>query len=189
MIAVSRLVEGKMAVKQRLVVFKIGDEEFAADIMLVKRVEIVGDITPIPETHNYVEGVINLRGNLIPVIDFRKRLRASGRGGADDRRIIIVNLDGKLTGLIVDDASEVVRVEEGMVEAPPDIVSEMGVDYVAGVVNVKGRFITMVDLRKALTDEITCELDEVMKRLLGGVGKGSQCAASDERIESVGVLG
>ena len=159
-----------MAIKQRLVVFKVGGEEFAADILLVKRVEVMRDITPVPETRAFVEGVMNLRGNLVPVIDFRKRLRASGQFECDDRRIIIVNLGEKLTGLIVDDASEVIRVEDGMVESPPDIIQEIGADYVAGVVNLGGRFITLIDIKKALTDEITCELDEVMEILSKAAG-------------------
>ena len=176
-----------MAIKQRLVVFKIGGEEFGIDIMLVKRVEVVRDITPVPEARSYVEGIMNLRGNLIPVIDFRKRLRAGGKVHQGDRRIIIVNLEEKLTGLIVDDASEVIRVEEGMVELPPDIILEMGADYVNGVINLGGRFITLVDMQKALTDEITCELKDVMETLSKTFVRKDIAKGSD-RMEEVKAL-
>ena len=154
-----------MANKQRLVVFKVGTEEFAADILLIKRVEVMRDITPVPETRSYVEGIMNLRGNLVPIIDLRKRLLANNSAGKVDNRIIIANLEGKVCGLIVDDASEVIRVDSDEVEVPPDVIAEMGVDYVSGVINLGDRFITLIDLRKALAGEITCELEEVMKVL------------------------
>jgi purine-binding chemotaxis protein CheW len=151
--------------KRQLVVFKIGAEEFAIDILLTKEVVVLRDVTPIPETEDYVEGVMNLRGNLVPVIDLRKRLRASGTGVEDERRIIVVQLDRRSAGLIVDGASEVIRINETQVEPAPDIITELGVGYVLGVINLNGRFITLIDLNKALSGEIANELEEVMRAL------------------------
>ena len=151
-----------MPVRRQLVVFKVGAEDFAVDILLTKEVVAMREITPVPETQEYVEGVMNLRGNLVPVLDFRKRLRTSSTSSHLEQRIVIANLDGKLTGLIVDGASEVIRVNDEAIEAPPDIISEMGADYIAGVINLNGRFITLIDLKRALNEEITCELEEVM---------------------------
>ena len=146
-------------------VFKVGSEEFAVDIMLTKEVVLMREITPVPETEAYVEGVMNLRGSLVPVLDFRKRLRAFGTTVDADHRIIIANLDGRTAGLIVDGASEVIRVTEEMIEPVPHLISEMGAGYVDGVVNFNDRFITLIDLRKALTGEIVGELDEVIRVL------------------------
>lgn len=157
-----------MAAKRQAVIFKIGGEEFALDIMDTKEVVVMRGITPVPETDTYVEGVMNLRGNLVPVLDLRKRLRASGSCDAPERRIIVANLDGRLVGLIVDGASEVIRVSEEMIEPVPDIIIEMGVGYITGIINLQDRFITMIDLRKALTDEITGDLDEVARLLSRG---------------------
>ena len=154
-----------MAARRQLVVFRVGTEEFAVDIMLTKEVVLMREITPVPETEAYVEGVMNLRGSLVPVLDFRKRLRASSTAAHLDHRIIIANLDGRTAGLIVDGASDVIRVSEDMIEPVPHLISEIGAGYVEGVVNVKGRFITLIDLRKALTGEIVGELDEVMRVL------------------------
>lgn len=154
-----------MAARRQLVVFRVGTEEFAVDIMLTKEVVLMREITPVPETEAYVEGVMNLRGSLVPVLDFRKRLRAVGTTAHVDHRIIIANLDGRTAGLIVDGASDVIRVSEDMIEPVPHLISEIGAGYVEGVVNVKGRFITLIDLRKALTGEIVGELDEVMRVL------------------------
>jgi purine-binding chemotaxis protein CheW len=124
-------------------------------------------ITPVPETEGYVEGVMNLRGNLVPVLDLRKRLRASGLCEATEMRIIVSQVDGRLVGLIVDGASEVIRVSEEMIEPVPDMIIEIGAAYIAGIIRTEGRFITMIDLRKALTEEITRDLDEVAGLLSG----------------------
>jgi purine-binding chemotaxis protein CheW len=119
----------------------------------------------VPETEAYVEGVMNLRGSLVPVLDFRKRLRAFRMTTHSDHRIIIASLDGRTAGLIVDGASEVIRISDDMIEEVPHLISEMGAGYIQGVVNLNGRFITLIDLRKAITGEIVGELDDVIKVL------------------------
>ena len=146
-------------------IFKVGAEEFAVDIMLTKEVVLLREITPVPESEPYVEGVMNLRGSLVPVLDFRKRLRATTANVHADHRIIVANLDGLTAGLIVDGASEVLRVSDDMIEPVPELIAEMGAAYVAGVINLQGRFITVIDLRKALSDEIVRELGDVMNAL------------------------
>jgi len=148
-----------------LVVFKVGTEEFAVDIMLTNEVVLMREITPVPETETYVEGVMNLRGNLVPVLDLRRRLRAIGATLVSDHRIIIANVDGRSVGLIVDGASEVIRVANEVIEPVPDLISEIGAGYVEGVVNFNGRYITLIDLRKALSEEVVAELDEVIRVL------------------------
>ena len=155
-----------MAGKRQLVLFKVGAEEFAVDILLTKEVVVMREITPVPETEDYVEGVMNLRGNLVPVLDFRKRLRAKAAEATDDRRIVISNLEGRLTGLIVDGASEVIRIGDEMIEPAPDIIAEIGAGYIIGVITLNDRFITLIDLKKALSGEIVGELDRAMKALM-----------------------
>src|SRR5215471_8579952 len=122
------------AANRQFVVFKIGSSELALDILLAKEVVVMTDITPVPETESFVEGVMNLRGNLIPVLDFGKRLRASRRAAAPERRIIIARLDGEFVGLIVDESSEVIRVNDGMIEPAPAAIAEMGAAYIRGVI-------------------------------------------------------
>lgn len=154
-----------MAAKRQLVVFKIGSEEFAIDILLTKEVVVMRDITSVPETEGYVEGVMNLRGNLLPVIDLRKRLRASGVSNHEEQRIIVAQLDGKTAGLIVDGASEVIRATDDQIEAAPDVITEFGAGYVLGVINFNQRFITLIDLNRALTGDVVAELDDVIQAL------------------------
>jgi purine-binding chemotaxis protein CheW len=151
-----------------MIVFRIGQEEFATDIKVAKEIVVMRPITPIPETHDFVEGVMNLRGNLIPVLDLRKRLRATYIEGHNQVRIIIATIEGKQTGLIVDGASEVIRVSEEMIEPVPDVVKETGADYFLGVINLGTRFITLIDLQQVLVGDVTRELNDVARLLTEG---------------------
>ena len=154
-----------MGVRRQVVVFKVGAEEFAVDILLAKEVVEPREITPVPDAEEFVEGVMNLRGNLLPIIDLRKRLRARAATTMREQRIVVANIDDRMAGLIVDGASEVIRVTDEMIEPVPDVILEMGASYVEGIINVKNRFITLIDLRKALSVEILSELDCVMEAL------------------------
>lgn len=151
--------------RRQLVVFKVGTEEFAVDIMLTREVVLMHDITPVPETEGYVEGVMNLRGHLLPVLDLRKRLRVSRPVETRDRRIIVTSVEGRLAGLIVDGASEVIRVNDDMIEPVPNLISEIGAAYVQAVVNVNDRFITLIDLENAFSQDTVAELDQVIAYL------------------------
>ena len=168
-----------VASKRQMVVFKIGAEEFAVDISLTKEIVTMRPITPIPETQEYVSGVMNLRGNLVPVLDLRRRLRAGSNSAVpqSDTRIIIARLEGKQTGLIVDGASEVIRITDEMIENPPDVISEIGADYIAGIINAGNRFITLLDIEKALKGEVVHELDEIRNLLLSS-HQGEKTSAS-----------
>jgi purine-binding chemotaxis protein CheW len=148
-----------------VVVFKVGAEEFAVDILLTKEVVVPREITPVPDTEEFVEGVMNLRGNLLPIIDLRKRLRARAATAQRDERIVIANIDDRMVGLMVDCASEVLRVSDDMIEPVPDVILEMAAGYVEGIINVKNRFITLIDLRNALSVEVLIELDCVIEAL------------------------
>jgi purine-binding chemotaxis protein CheW len=154
-----------VAAKQQMIIFRVGAEEFAVDILLVKEVVMMREVTPVPETEFYVEGVMNLRGSLVPVVDLRRRLRARRVVGGADQRILIARFDGKLIGLIVDATSEVVRISRDMIEPAPDIIRELEADYVAGIINLNERFITLMDLERALTGDVSKELEQVMAAL------------------------
>jgi purine-binding chemotaxis protein CheW len=167
-----------VAVKQQMIIFRVGAEEFAVDILLVKEVVMMREVTPVPETDFYVEGVMNLRGSLVPVVDLRKRLRARRVVSGPDQRILIARFDGKLIGLIVDGTSEVVRISRGMIEPAPDIIRELDADYVAGIINLNERFITLMDLERALTGDVTRELEQVMAALGTATAQAERVQAS-----------
>lgn len=157
-----------------MIIFKIGAEEFALNIMFAKEVMATCDVTPIPETAEYVTGIASLRGNLIAVLDLRKRLKSAGSCDAQEERMIVADVDGRVVGLMVDGVSEIMRVNDAMVEPPPDFVREIGASYVQGIINGGGRFITMIDLRKALDEEIVCEMERAIEMM-----KSEMCAKFD----------
>jgi purine-binding chemotaxis protein CheW len=170
--------EGAVSMKRQVVVFRIGNEEFAVDILATK--EVVGRprVTPVPETAEYVEGVMNLRGSLIPVLDLRKRLRAQGSKERTDERVIISIIEEKTIGLIVDGTSEVLRITNDEIEEVPDVISEIGASYIEGIIAWSGRHIALIDLNKALSGEVLCELDEVMSAILKGRARENPVTAA-----------
>jgi purine-binding chemotaxis protein CheW len=151
--------------KRQLIIFQIGAGEFATDILSVREITLMQEITPVPETSEIVEGVVNLRGRLAPVVDLRKRMRGARRQITDETRIIIARPDQKLIGLIVDRAVDFIRIDENEIEPVPDLVSEIGAAYVIGLIRQGERLVTLIDLKQALGESLMRELDEVMQAL------------------------
>ena len=110
----------------------------------------VPDITSVPNAPDYIEGVINLRGRIIPVVDLRKRFRENVGEPNKKNRIVVVELEGRLIGLIVNSASEVLRIPPSEIEAPQDVFQEGELNYITGVGKLKGRLVILLDLNKIL---------------------------------------
>jgi purine-binding chemotaxis protein CheW len=104
----------------------------------------------VPDAPDYIEGVINLRGKIISIVDLRKRFGESEIEASRKNRILVAEIDRKMVGLIVDAASEVIRLPETEIEAPPEVFQESEVKYVTGVGKLHGRLVILVDLTKIL---------------------------------------
>lgn len=139
-----------MAKDLQLVGFRIGKETFGVPIGLVHEIVRVPEITAVPDVPDYVEGVINLRGKIISVIDLRKRFGEARIESTRKNRILVAEIDKKLVGLIVDAASEVIRLPQDEIEAPPEVFEESEVKYVTGVGKLNGRLVILIDLTKIL---------------------------------------
>ncbi len=135
----------------QLVGFKIGEEEFAVDILKVQEIIKLVDITPVPNSPDFVEGVINLRGKVIPIISLRKRFGFEPKENDQRTRIVVVELEGKLVGFIVDAVTEVLRIPASTVEPPPPIISKIESDYLKGVGKLDERLLILLDIDKVLT--------------------------------------
>lgn len=133
-----------------LVGFRIGRETFGVPINLVHEIVRVPEITSVPDAPDYVEGVINLRGKIVSIIDLRKRFAEREIMRHKKNRILVAELEGKMVGLIVDAASEVLKIPRSEIEAPPNVFEENEVHYVTGVGKLNGRLIILVDLTKIL---------------------------------------
>ncbi|MDW8002867.1 MAG: chemotaxis protein CheW [Deltaproteobacteria bacterium] len=145
----------------QLVTFKIGNEEFGVDILKVQEINKMMNITKIPNAPDYVEGVINLRGKIVPVVDLRKRLNFPQKPYDKNTRIIVVELDGMILGFIVDSVSEVLRIPESTVEPPPSMVSGIESEYVEGIGRLGDRLLILLELRKVLMEHEKAKLQEV----------------------------
>ncbi len=137
----------------QLVGFKIGEEEFAVDILKVQEIIKLVDITPVPNAPEFVEGVINLRGKVIPIISLRKRFGFDHKEHDLRTRIIVVELEGKLVGFIVDAVTEVLRIPSSTVEPPPPIISKIESDYLKGVGKLDERLLILLDIDKVLSQK------------------------------------
>jgi len=133
-----------------LVGFRIGRETFGVPINLVHEIVRVPEITAVPDAPDYVEGVINLRGKIVSIVDLRKRFGEREIVPHKKNRILVAELDGKMVGLIVDAASEVLKIPPSEIDAPPNVFEENELHYVTGVGKLNGRLIILVDLTKIL---------------------------------------
>ncbi|GAB6162785.1 chemotaxis protein CheW [Desulfothermus naphthae] len=137
----------------QLVSFKLGDEEFGVDIMQVQEIIRMQNITSVPNAPEFVEGVINLRGRVIPIVDLRKRFGLEEKSHDKATRIIVVKVDDLTVGLIVDEVSEVLRIPVDTVEPPPPIVAGVESEYIKGVGKLEDRLLILLDLSKTLSKE------------------------------------
>ncbi len=136
----------------QLVTFKIAGEEFGVDILKVQEIIRMLPITKVPNAPPFVEGVINLRGKVIPVIDMRKRFGMKANPHDSQTRIKVMDLQGQVVGFVVDAVSEVLRIKESTVEPPPPVVAGIGSDYMRGVGKIGDRLLILLDLDKLLTE-------------------------------------
>lgn len=138
--------------ERQLVTFLLGDDEFGADIMDVKEIIRVPSITKVPNAPSYVEGACNLRGNVLPIISGRVCFNLEKKTHDENSRVLVIDVEGKATGLIVDKVSEVMRVRTSDIEEAPQIVKNVESDYLNGVVKLENgnRLIMLLDIVRAL---------------------------------------
>lgn len=139
-----------MILSTEYVIFKLNGEHYGIDIRNVENIEKLIPITRVPYTENFVEGVVNLRGVIIPVVDLRKRFEIPTRALDDESRIIIVNISELKVGMIVDSSSEVLKLDREDIDAAPSIRGNAGTDYIREIGKNDGRIIMLIDLHKVL---------------------------------------
>lgn len=137
---------GESAEQLQLVTFEVGQEEFAIDILSVQEINRMMQITRVPQSPPAVEGVINLRGRIIPVVDLRKRFGMESKAHAAESRIIVVEVAGRVLGFTVDRVNEVLRVDGSIVEPAPALTCGVDTDYVRGVGKLNDRLLILLEL-------------------------------------------
>ncbi len=134
----------------QLVSFNIGDEEFGVDILKVQEINRMLEVTRVPNAPSHVDGVINLRGKVIPIIDLRCRFGMSRKEHDKHTRIVVVELHGRVIGFVVDAVREVLRIPRSVTEPPPSIAGSVNEEYITAVGKLEDRLLILLDLEKVL---------------------------------------
>lgn len=145
----------------QLACFRVGPEMYALDIMRIKEIIRPQKLTPVPKAPAFIEGVINLRGAVIPVVDLRKRFDQPIDSENRSTRILICTLSGKVVGLIADEVTEVRRYTRQDVQPAPQFLKGKGAEYFLGVCRRGEDLVMLIDLEKILTSEEKIDLEKV----------------------------
>lgn len=136
----------------QLVSFRLAQEEYGIEITKVQEIILMGEITRVPQTPDYIKGLINLRNTVIPIVDLRLRFGLEQEPAGDETRIMVVNVQGKTIGIIVDAVSEVLRISPEQIAPPPPTVAGLGREYLTGLVKFEKRLLIMLDIDKILSE-------------------------------------
>ena len=139
--------------QNQLVVFNIGNESYGVEIDSVESIIKMQDITKLPHAPVFIEGVTNLRGIVVPILDLRKRFNLASEEHTRDTRIIVVNLNESLVGMVVDSVTQVVRVAEDAIEPPPQMSVTINSAFIKGITKLDNLLIILLDLKKVLTND------------------------------------
>jgi purine-binding chemotaxis protein CheW len=150
----------------QLISFLVGDEEYGLDILRVKEVIRLREITRLPRAPSFVKGIINLRGDVIPIIDLRNKFGLEHQQYSAMTRVIVVDVDGRLVGMVVDAASQVVRVPADQIDPPPPIAGGLSVEFIKGVGKLEERLIILLNIDRILSIEEKVELERLERTAL-----------------------
>ncbi len=141
------------------VTFRLGDEKYGINVMQVQEVLRITEIASVPGAPSYVLGIINLRGNVVTVIDTRNRFGLVSKESDDASRIVIIETDQHIIGILVDSVDEVVEMRVSEIENAPNVGNEENLKYIQGVTSRENELLILVDLNKFLSDEEKQEMD------------------------------
>jgi purine-binding chemotaxis protein CheW len=144
----------------QIVSFALGSEEYGVDISQVQEINRMVAITHVPRAPKFMEGVINLRGQLIPIIDLRTRFTMPRVEHTKNTRIVVTEIGAKRVGMVVDSVSEVLRIPVEQIEDAPEMITGVDTEYIRGVGKMNERLIILLDLGRIITSNERRELDE-----------------------------
>lgn len=145
----------------KVVIFKIEDEEYAADIMQIERILDYTEPTKIPDAPSFIKGIIKYQDKILPIIDLKIRMHLNNRDKAKELKIIVVKNKDKLIGLIVDTVSEVIDISSESIEESPDIIKCSLNEYVYGIVKLENRIIILLNTEKIISIKEMMEIESM----------------------------
>jgi purine-binding chemotaxis protein CheW len=150
----------------QLISFLVGEEVYGLEILRVKEVIRLREITRLPRAPTFVKGIINLRGDIIPIIDLRDKFGLEHQQYTAMTRVIVVDVGGRLVGMVVDAASQVVRVPADQIDPPPPIAGGLSVEFIKGVGKLEERLIILLNIDRILSIEEKVELERLERTAL-----------------------
>jgi len=148
-----------------VVVFKVGDVEFAADISKVEGVVMMGKVTKLPNVPDYVEGVMDLRGEVLPLINMRRKLSMKDFEDLSSAKVMVINVGDRKFGFVIDDVKSVSHFDQNVVEEVPPDLSTPGRNLVAGIIKDKDRMLILIDVDRVLTAQERVEVGSLLESL------------------------
>ncbi len=152
----------------KIIVLRLDSEEYGVDVSQVRSIERMHSITRVPSTPDFVEGVINLRGEVIPIINLRARMGIPVLDRTEETRIVIVGIGDTEMGLIVDSANDVIDISVKEIQAPPPVLANIEAKYIRGIAKLDDRLLILLDMEKVLNSKDT----EIIKKI-GSTNNGS----------------
>lgn len=149
----------------QLITFTVGGEEYGVEILRVREIIRSSEVAPLPQAPGFVKGVLNLRGEIIPVIDLREKFGLDPREDSPDTRIIVTDVAGKLVGMKVDAANQVVRVPSAQIDPAPAIVEGIADQYLRGVAHRENGLVVILEIERILSGQEKIDLDELIARV------------------------
>lgn len=138
----------------QFVTFKIGNEEYGINILKVQEINRMVDITPVPNSPHYIEGVMNLRGKVIPVVNLRRMFGLDDKEWDNTSRIIVVDV-GIILGMIVDSVSEVLRIPSNVIDPPPSMTTNISSEHVKGIGKLDDRLLILIDIDRLFKEDLS----------------------------------
>ncbi|KAF2957330.1 chemotaxis protein CheW [Thermotoga sp. Ku-13t] len=145
----------------KVVSFALGEEKFALDIMNIDSIVEVGKIVKLPESADYVEGIMNLRGNVIPIINLKKKFSMPDTGRSSSAKIIVVNMKDKKVGLLVDQVHEVLTLSDKQIEQPPTGVGGTRANFILGIAKLGEELLIILNAEEILSKEEKIALESL----------------------------
>ena len=145
--------ERSMKDTHQFVSFRLSDEEYGIPILRVQEIIRYEELTRIPQSEEFIDGVLNLRGRVVPVIDLRKRFILTDAERNNATRIVVVEIDNQVVGLVVDAVNEVQTIEENQIDPPPPLGTGISAEYIYGMGKIEDRLIILLNIERILKEE------------------------------------
>lgn len=149
--------------ERQYVIFKLGREEYGVDIMHVKEISEYIECTKVPNSPEFIEGIINYRGDIVAIINLYYKFNIDLSDITEDTRIIIFGIEGRQVGFLVEDASKVLTIDDKDIEEPPSIIMTSGEKFISGIGKVEDKIIIILELANLLSDKERKELEQIIE--------------------------